>query len=211
MNETLVAHNADCTLTVTAAYQAGPALHLRYEVLNNSALSLYVCQPYAAVGPDSAAAPGVQLPPNRVHIEVDPLGVQLTQAIVNVSFRDDVRVLDIPYLSELRPGQTLMQVVEVAVPLRPYRTHGQRPAPTPASALPLRFVLGYLRGTPELLAALAPAPAGSPGTYEVAPAQSRQQALLAVGPFLEAVLVADATPSTAPLPPVAPAQWTPWG
>ncbi|RZK22565.1 MAG: hypothetical protein EOO56_08135 [Hymenobacter sp.] len=211
MNETLAAHNADCTLTVTATHQPGTPLHLRYEVVNHSTLPLYLCdQLYEVAHPAEASELMVQLHPSRVHTEVDALGVHLTKAIVNVSLRDDVRALDLPYLSELQPGMSLAQVFEVAVPLRPFRTYGQRPGPAPASALPLWFALGCFRGTPELMAALTPVPNAQPGTYEVAAWQSRQQVLLVVGPFLEAVPVADAVPSTAPPLPAAPAQWTPW-
>ncbi|RZK33936.1 MAG: hypothetical protein EOO57_12170 [Hymenobacter sp.] len=205
MDETVTAHNADCTLTVTATYQPGAALRLRHQLLNFSAWPLYVCSQLpeltSPTGPDESV---IWLRPGLVHIEVEPQGVQLAKASRDLSFHDGIRALAIPHLSAVQPGQTLEQEIEVAVPMQPYRAFGKRPGQAPAIPLALWFTLGYFRGTPELVAGLTVVQAGPPGTYEVDFTQSWQEVRVAVGPFSELVPVANATPNTSPLPPVAP-------
>jgi len=206
MNETLITRNADCQLTVTATYQEGGALGLRYEVQNLGLLALYVChllsEPVAADVAGSPPPPN----PNLVHIQVEPTGVHLDKALMDLSFREGIRVLDIPYLTQVLPGQSYAQDLSLAVPLLPYRAHGGRPGQAPPVRLPMWFSLGYFKGENGITISELAA-----NSYQVATSHSQEQQVLTVGPFQELVPVANATPSRAPAPVTSPSQWTPWG
>ena len=206
MTETLATRNADCLLTVTATHLPTGQLGLRYQVQNQSEQALYLCNQLYELPAGGSPSPFPQLDPNLVHTQVDPAGVQLDKAVMDLSFRDDVRVLDVPYLTQLLPGHSYEQTLHLVLPLLPYRVHGSRPSQAPPASLPLRFSLGYFKGeagitTAELAAAI----------YLVATSHSQAQQVLTVGPFQESVPVANATPSLVPAPAPSPAQWTPWG
>jgi hypothetical protein len=206
MTETLATRNADCLLTVTATYLPTGQLDLRYHVQNHGELALYVCSHLYELPAANAPDATPQLAPNLVHIQVEPAGVHLDKALMDLSFRDGIRVLDIPYLTQVLPGHSYEQALSLVLPLLPYRVHGNRPGQAPPVLLPLRFSLGYFKGddgitTYELAA----------GTYQIAPSHSKEQQVLTVGPFQEPAPVANATPSTAPATAASPAQWTPWG
>jgi hypothetical protein len=205
MNETLTARNADCLLTVTATYQEGGALSLRYEVQNLGPLALYVCHQLSEPAAADAAGPPPPPHPNLVHRQVEPAGVYLDKALMDLSFRDGIRVLDIPYLTQVLPGQSYAQALSLAVPLLPYRAHGGRPGQALPVRLPLWFSLGYFKGEQGITAGPQPA------TYQLDPAVSAAQQVLTAGPFQTPVPVANATRSTAPPPVASPESWTPWG
>jgi hypothetical protein len=208
MTETLAIRNADCLLTVTATYQAGQ-LDLRYHVQNSGELALYLCTHLYEL---AAGSPGSspQLDSNLVHIQVDTEGVLLDKALLDLSFRDGVRALDIPYLTQVLPGHSYEQAFSLPLPLLPYRVRGSRPGQAPPVALPLRFSLGYFKGEAGITAC-EPSEGLPAGTYQVAPSHSREQQVLLIGPFQEPVPVANATASPVPTPTASPAQWTPWG
>jgi hypothetical protein len=209
MTETLAIRNADCLLTVTATQQAPGQLDLRYQVHNHGQLTLYLCnQLYELMASSSNAIP--QLAPNLVHIQVEPAGVHLDKALMDLSFREGVRVLDIPYLTQLLPGHSYEQALHLALPLRPYRVHGNRPSQSPPAPLPLLFSLGYFKGEQGITtyAAIDGLPTD---TYQVSPSRSKEQQLLTVGPFKEVVPVADTLLSTTPAQAASAGQWTPWG
>jgi len=120
MNETLSVRNADCLLLVTATYPALGRLSLRYHVHNHGPLALYLGTQLAA----PAAGNGAATPPpdpNQVHIQVEPAGVHLDKALMDLSFCEDLRVLDIPYLTQVLPGHSYEQTLSLALPLYPYR------------------------------------------------------------------------------------------
>jgi hypothetical protein len=210
MNEILTSRNADCLLTVTASYYVPDRLDLHYQVQNHSSLALYLCNQLCPLEATSSAELPPQPDPNVVHIQVEQQGVRLDKALMDLSFRDDVRVLDIPYLTQVLPGHSYEQALSLALPLHPYRVRGSRPGQTPPVPLPLQFSLGYFRGE----AGITPSEqsVGSlVGTYQVAPSRSTEQQILTVGPFQEPVPVANATPSTVPVLAASPEHWTPWG
>jgi hypothetical protein len=209
MTETLAIRNADCLLTVTATQQAPGQLDLRYQVHNHGQLTLYLCnQLYELTTSSSNAIP--QLAPNLVHIQVEPAGVRLDKALMDLSFREGIRVLDIPYLTQLLPGHSYEQALHLALPLRPYRVHGNRPSQAPPALLPLQFSLGYFKGEQGITA--CEVVDGLPtDTYQVAPSSSKEQQLLTVGPFKEVVPVADTLLNTTPAQATGAEQWTPWG
>ena len=209
MNETLATRNADCLLTVTVTYQALGQLDLHYHVQNHGALPLYLCTQLSEPAASNADIPPPPAP-NRVHIQVEPEGVHLDKALMDLSFREDLRVLDIPYLTQVLPGYSYEQTLHLPLPLHPYRVRGSRPGQAPAVPLPLRFSLGYFQGEPGITPS-EPAAGWPTGTFQVAPSHSHEQQVLTVGPFEEPVLVADAVPSTTPAPVASPEHWTPWG
>jgi hypothetical protein len=208
MNETLVIRNADCLLTVTATYLANQ-LDLHYHVQNHGLLALYLCTHLYELTPGNPNS-SPHLNPNLVHIQVEPEGVLVDKALMDLSFRDGIRVLDIPYLTQVLPSHSYEQALSLALPLLPYRVRGSRPGQAPPAPLPLRFSLGYFQGEPGITAC-EPADGLPAGTYQVAPSHSREQQVLTVGPFQEPVLVTNATPSTASAPAASPGKWTPWG
>lgn len=210
MNETLSVRNADCLLTVTATQQAPGQLALHYQVQNHSLLALYLCAQLSELEPTGSSDARSRLAPNLVHVQVEPEGVHLDKALMDLSFREDIRVLDIPYLTQVLPGHSYEQALSLALPLHPYRVHGSRPGQTPPVSRPLRFSLGYFKGEAGITA-VEPSDGLPTGTYQAAPSRSNEQQLLTVGPFQEPVLVANATPSTAPAPAASPESWTPWG
>ncbi|MGI4759977.1 MAG: hypothetical protein ACRYF0_04685 [Janthinobacterium lividum] len=210
MNETQTIRNADCLLTVTLTYSAPGQLGLRYHVQNHGPLALYLCtqlaEPAAPGSPDSPP----QFDPNLVHIQVEPEGVCLDKALMDLSFREGIRVLDIPYLTQLLPGHSYEQALNLGLPLLPYRVRGSRPGQAPPTPLPLRFSLGYFKDGSGITTC-EPTDSLPAGTYQVAPSHSREQHVLTVGSFQEPVPVANATPATGPAPAVSPESWTPWG
>ncbi|HET9502280.1 MAG TPA: hypothetical protein VFO93_01980 [Hymenobacter sp.] len=206
MNETLTTRNADCQLTVTATYQEGGALGLHYEVQNLGPLTLYVCHQLSEPAAADAAGPPPPINHNLVHVQVEPAGVHLDKALMDLSFRDGIRVLDIPFLTQVLPGQSHAQALSLAVPLLPYRALGGRPEQAPPVRLPVLFSLGYFKGGDGITASEVAA-----NIYQIATSHSQEQQVLTVGPFQELVPVANATPSRAPAPASSPAQWTPWG
>ncbi|TVT40054.1 hypothetical protein FNT36_11145 [Hymenobacter setariae] len=209
MTETLAIRNADCLLTVTATQQAPGQLDLRYQVHNHGQLPLYLCnQLYElpASNPDSIP----QLLPDLVHIQVEPEGVHLDKALMDLSFREGIRVLDIPYLTQVLPDHSYEQALRLALPLRPYRVHGNQPSQAPPALLPLRFSLGYFKGQ-QGITAYEVADGPPTDTYQVAPSRNKEQQLLTVGPFKEVVPVADTLLNTTPAQAASAEQWTPWG
>lgn len=108
MNETLSVRNADCLLLVTATSPAPGRLSLRYHVHNHGPLALYLGTQLAAPAAGNGAAPPPP-DPNQVHIQVEPAGVHLDKALMDLSFREDLRVLDIPYLTQVLPGHSFEQ------------------------------------------------------------------------------------------------------
>lgn len=210
MTETLATRTADCLLTVTATHQAPDQLALQYHVHNHGSETLYLCtqlyEPAAAGNPNSAP----RLAPNLVHIQVEATGVHLDKALMDLSFRDGIRVLDIPFLTQVLPGHSYEQALSLPLPLRPYRVRGSRPGQAPPVPLPLQFSLGYFKSNSGITAC-EPADGFPPDTYQVAPSHSYEQQVLTVGPFQAPVSVIDAVPDTAPTPAASPGKWTPWG
>ena len=209
MNETLSVRNADCLLLVTATYPAPGRLSLRYHMHNHGPLALYLSTQLAPPTASNGAAPPPP-DPNQVHIQVEPAGVHLDKALMDLSFREDLRVLDIPYLTQVLPGHSFEQTLSLALPLHPYRVHGSRAGQASPVALPLRFSLGYFKGEAGITTC-EPADGLPAGTYQVAPSHSRTQQVLTAGPFQEPVPVANATPSAELAPDASPESWTPWG
>jgi hypothetical protein len=210
MPETLTYQNAACEATVTVAHPAADVLHVAYRVLNRGAEPLYLCnQLLQGEAPASGQLPA-PVSSQAAHVQVDATGAQVLQAIVDVSVREGIRVLDIPYLTLLPPGQHYEQTLVLPLPLVPAKVHGARPAPAAAAPLPLRLTLGYFVGSPAF-AAQAQEVATSLGTaYRVDDFLSNTQQLLTVGPFQAAVPVANTTAGP-DLRPVSAEEWTPWG
>lgn len=208
--ETLYTRHSACEATVTVAHPAADVLHIAYRVVNRGAEPLYLCNQLLQ-GPDPA---GGRLPApvssQTAHVQVDDTGVQVLQAIVDVSVREGIRVLDIPYLTLLPPGQHYEQTLVLPLPLVPAKVHGARPAQSPAAPLPLRVTLGYFVGAPAF-AAHTQAVSTSLGTaYQVADFLNNTQQQLTVGPFQVAVPVANTTAGP-DLRPISAEEWTPWG
>lgn len=206
MTETLATRNADCLLTVTATHLPMGQLALRCHLHNHGELALYVCSHLYELAPTEGADSSPRPDPNLVHIQVEPAGVRLDKSLMDFSFHDGIRVLDIPYLTQVLPGHAHEQTLSLPLPLHPYRVHGGHPGQAPLVSLPLWFSLGYFKGNngitaSELVTTL----------YQITTSHSQQQQVLTVGPFQEPVPVANATPSLAPAPAASPAQWTPWG
>ncbi len=206
MTETLATRNADCLLTVTTTHLPEGRLDLHYQVQNQGELTLYLCSQLYELPAANGAETSPRLAPNLVHVQVEQEGVHLDKALMDMSFRDGIRVLDIPYLTQLLPGHSYEQVLSLALPLLPYRVYGSRPGEAPPVPLPLRFSLGYFKGDAGITS-YEPVP----GTHQVAPSRSQEQQVLTVGPFQEQVPVANTAPSPTPAPAASPAQWTPWG
>ena len=210
--EMLRAENAACEATVTVALPADDVLHVAYRVVNRGSEPLYLCnQLLQGQAPDTATdQEAVRVSSQTAHAQVDAAGVQVLQAIVNVSFREDIRALDIPYLTLLPPGQHYEQTIVLPLPLVPAKVHGARPAQAPAILLPLWVTLGYFVSFPAF-ATHAQAVGTSLGmAYQVEAFLSNTQQLLTIGPFQAPIPVANTT--TGPnLRPTSPEDWTPWG
>jgi len=208
MPETLTYQNAACEATVTVAQPAADTLHITYRLLNRGSEPLYLCnQLLQSPANDHSPAP---VSTQTAQVQVDEAGVLVAQAIVDVSFREGVRALDIPYLTPLLPGQPYAQTIVLALPLLPTKVRGARPGQSPAVPLPLRLTLGYFVGSPTLAPHLR-AVATSLGTaYQIEDFLSNMQQLLTVGPFQAPVSVANAVADGRPSS-VGPEEWTPWG
>jgi hypothetical protein len=208
MPETLTYQNAACEATLTVAHPAADVLHIVYRIRNRGAEPLYLCN--QLLQDPTSGHEAVQVSSQAAHVQVDDTGVQVLQAVVDVSVREGIRVLDIPYLTLLPPGQHYEQTLVLPLPLVPAKVHGARPAQSPAALLPLRVTLGYFVGSPAF-AAHAQAVATSLGTaYRIEDFLSNTQQLLTVGPFQAAVSVANTTAGP-DLRPVSAEEWTPWG
>lgn len=205
MAETLVAETADCLLTITASQPSTGMLQLHYTVRNRSAASLYLCSQLSDSTQSAPGPPSAQ--PDPVHIQIESGGVLLDMSVMDLSFRSDLKALDMPLLRELPAGEATTQTIQLALPLQPYRVDGQHPGQSAPVLLPMRFALGYFPNTPELLAALEPV---SPHFYQVLMPSSRRLAVVAAGPFTDMVAVANAVPATVPPAPASPEHWTPW-
>jgi hypothetical protein len=208
MPETLTYQNAACEATVTVAQPAADALHITYRLLNRGPELLYLCNqlPQGPAGDPGPAAVSAQ----AAQVQVDAAGVQVLQAIVDVSFREGIRVLDIPYLTPLPPGQPYAQTIVLPLPLLPAKVRGARPGQSPAELLPLRVTLGYFVGSPALAPHLRAVATSLGPAYQLADFMANTQQLLTVGPFAAAVPVANTSADPAPHPP-RPEEWTPWG
>jgi hypothetical protein len=210
MIETLATRNADCLLMVTATHQPKGQLDLRYHVQNHGELALYLYSQLYELAPADSADASPRPDPNLAHIQVDTEGIKVDKALMDLSFRDGIRVLDIPYLTQVLPGHSHEQTLSLALPLHPYRVHGSRPGQAPPVPLPLHFSLGYFKGESGIT--ICEPLAGLPAdTYQVAPSHSNEQQVLTAGPFQESVPVANAIHSTEPAPAASPESWTPWG
>jgi hypothetical protein len=206
MTETLATRNADCLLTVTVNHQPTGQLDLHYQVQNHGESALYLCSQFYELPATDEADASPQLTPNRVHIQVEAAGVHVDKAVMDLSFHDGIRVMDIPYLTQVLPGRSYEQALSLELPLLPYRVHGGRPGQAPPVALPLRFSLGYFKGEAGITASEVVA-----GIYQAALSHNREQQVLTVGPFQELMPVANATTGPAPTLATSAAEWTPWG
>jgi hypothetical protein len=108
---------------------------------------------------------------------------------MDLSFRDGIQVLDIPYLTQLLPAHSYEQTLSLALPLLPYRVHGNRPGQTPPLPLPLWFSLGYFKSKAGVTTYKL-----DTDTYQIVTSHSQEQQVLTVGPFQELVLVANDYP-----------------
>lgn len=212
MPETLIYQSAACEATVTVAQPAADALHITCHWLNRGSEPLYLCNQLlqsetANLGSSPQAVP---VSSQAAHVQVAEAGVQVLQAIVDVSVREGIRVLDVPYLTLLPPGQHYEQTIVLALPLVPAKVYGARPAQSPAVLLPLRVVLGYFVGSPAFAAQAHPVATSLGAAYRVEDFLSNAQQLLTVGPFQAPVPVANTVADPNPRPTSA-EEWTPWG
>ena len=212
MPETLTTANAHCRLALTAAPDGAHGLRLHCHVANTSDAVLYLCHGLYHVPPPypSTGEPVFDVLPDLVHVQVDDQGVHLDKAIMDLSFHEGIRGLDIPFLTRLPPGQAHAYTIRLGLPLMPYRVQGRPPGQAAARPLPLRFSLGYFVGSPEVEQHITEATTIQGLALRIAMFLHNQQQTITVGPFQQLVPVANAVKHASPQT-VSAAAWTPWG
>jgi hypothetical protein len=213
MLETLFSENAYCRLVLTATTDPSDEfMRLHYRVTNSSASVLYLCDQLYQLSQlaPTPGEPGYELVPDRVYIQVDTQGVHLDKAIMDLSFHQGIRGLDIPFLTRLAPSQEHGHTVQLALPLLPYKVLGLPPGPAAPIPLPLRFSLGYFVGSSEVEKHITEAPTAQGPALCIELFMHRAQQSITIGPFQQpfpvANAVADAAPHTS-----SSAAWAPWG
>jgi hypothetical protein len=210
MPETLIAENADCTLTVTIAADAALAkLHVRYLVHNRSKQPLYLLnQLWKNITRDAANRQVFEVLPDLANVQVGQQRVTVGKAVVDVPYLMLVEVRHIPCMTRVAPGAEYEETVDLPLPLMPYTVYEGLPAHGPLAQLPLYFELGYLVGTvPGGDIRQVATPAGL--AYATNPFPASHQSLIQAGPFQAAVPVVTRQEEQ-PLKPDKAEGWSPW-
>jgi hypothetical protein len=212
MSETLSSENAHCRLTLTVTTDAADQLRLHCLVANCSATALYLCnQLYQLSKPaPTTGEPGYELLPDLVHIQVDAQGVHLDKAILDLSFHQGIKGLDIPFLTRLEPGKEHAQTMHLPLPLLPYKVLGLPPGEAAPVPLPLRFSLGYFVESTEVMEHITVVATEQGPALCMESFMHRAQQTITVGPFQELFPVAN-TEATATPQTTSATAWTPWG
>jgi hypothetical protein len=211
MPETLFSENAHCRLTLTAD-ASDELLRLHCRVANGGATVLYLCDRLYQLSQPAPAngEPGYELSPNLVHVQVDAQGVHLDKAVLDLSFRQGIKALDIPFLTRLVPGQEHAYTIQLALPLLPYKVLDMPPGEAAPIPLPLRFSLGYFVGSPEVEQRITEVATAQGPALCIESFMYRAQQTITVGPLQQPFSVANAVGTATPQASSA-AAWTPWG
>ena len=211
MTEILSSKNADCSMVLTATTTADE-LQLHYRVTNTGEAVIYLCDQFRQLSEPSAATGESihDLSPRMVHVQIDDQGVCIDKAIMDLSFHDGIKGLDIPFLTRLQPGQEHVQTLQIPQPLQPYRVQNSPPAEAAPTLLPMRFSLGYFVGSTQIEENITQETTSQGLLLCIASFMYKHQQIITIGPFHQPIPVANAIVGTSPHTTSA-QQWTPWG
>ena len=209
-SETLQAENADCSLTVTLEF-AADALHVQYNVRNRGILPIYLLNRlWNNIRRDSTTNVQVfETLPDLATIQVDPTEVVISKTVVDVPYLMLVEVRQIPCMTRVDPGDSYEETIHLSLPLMPYTVYERAGSLGSAVLRNLRFELGYIQSSPLVERIVEPVvtPTGNAFYIEAFPA--RDQSIICVGPFKEAVPVTKQVDAR-PAKPVSTGEWNPW-
>lgn len=210
-SETLLAENADCTLTATVTLLSSDRLRLDYRLHNRSSLPLYLLnQLWETIGEDAATHQDVfGVLPDLANVQVTPSRVTVGKAVVDVPYLMLVEVRHIPCMTRVAPGTAYEEAVHLPVPLMPYTFYESKVSNGPVVPRALCFELGYIRGLPHVERTVEPVATPTGQAYWTEPFPADQQTVIGVGPFQEAVAVTSRLHERPPKP-VGTGGWTPW-
>ena len=206
--QTLLAENAGCALSVTLTFLSADRVQLHYQVHNGGVRPLYLLnQLWEGLTPQRQ----VIVPPNRAYVEVLPDRIKISQKVPETPYGTLLEYAYMPFMARVEPGATYAQKLTLPLPLLPYTQYDKDLAPGPLVAYPFYVELGYIFSHSGVESMVEPFLTETGETvFYTSYFQASSQYTISVGPFEESL------PAIRPLnpPPIRPAsngKWTPWG
>ncbi|RZK32290.1 MAG: hypothetical protein EOO61_17060 [Hymenobacter sp.] len=197
MNESVRAETAECTLTVTITNLGTEAIRISYQVVNNSALPLYLCNQFwenTQFNPVTRQEL-FEVLPNLAHIQATANQVAVRLALVDLPISDGAKIFFLPCLTRLAAAQQHVAHLDLVLPLIPYGQLAQ-PVTMPPIELALHVELGYFIGDTLTEKYMDEVTTTQGLAYTLAPFEAHKQLLITTKSFEKPVPVVEKSTAT---------------